>query len=137
MDHSCQYLCSELVTVMYEDQPGELCQITANLEEISATSVTVLMDDKPRVGSPISLTVKGRDLFGRITSRLHYTTLGWFATITLDPDSTWRPEWFSPKHSLRVCVQCAEEAMPAKVLALEVPKVTEENALASFLAWRS
>src|ERR1700683_1090905 len=120
MDHSCQYRCSELVTVMYEDRPGELCQITANLEEISATSVTVLMDDKPRVGSPISLTVKGRDLFGLITSRLRYTTIGWFATITLDPDSTWGREWFSPKHLLGVCPCFTDEVTPARVLALEV-----------------
>ena len=35
MVHSCQYLCSELVTVTYEEQPGEIRQTTANLEEIS------------------------------------------------------------------------------------------------------
>jgi hypothetical protein len=133
MDHSCEYLCSELVTVMYEDQPGKLSQITVNLEEISNSSVTVLMDEKPRLGSPISLTVKGRDLFGLITSRLRYTTIGWFATLTLDPDSVWRPDWFSPKHLLGVCLHCAKEAVPGKVKTLEMPQVTEENRLASFL----
>jgi hypothetical protein len=137
MNHSCEYLCSQLVTVMYEDQPGEFCQITANLEEISNASATVLMDEKPRLGTPISLTLKGRDLFGLITSRLRYTDIGWFATITLDPDSTWRREWFSPKHLLGVCVHCAKEAVPAKVKTLEMPQVTEENRQASFLSWGS
>jgi len=119
---------------MFEDQPGELCQVTANLEEISNTSVTVLMEDKPRLGAPISLTVKGRDLFGLVSSRLRYTTIGWFATITLDPDCTWRREWFSPKHLLGMCLHCANEAALAKVTTLDMPRVTEENRLASFLS---
>ena len=122
---------------MYEDQPGEFCQITANLEEISSHAVTVLMDEKPPLGAPMSITVKGRDMFGVVTSRLRYTNIGWFATITLDPDSAWRREWFSPKHLLGVCVHCAKEAVPAKVLTLEIPKITEENTQASFLSWGS
>jgi hypothetical protein len=133
MDHSCHYLCSELVTVIYEDQPGELCQTTANLEEISTTSVTVLLDEKPRLGSPISLTIKGRDLFGLITSRLYDATLGWFVNIALDPDSTWRREWFSPSHLLGVCPCSADGSAETKARALESSKVTEEIALASFL----
>ncbi len=59
MDHSCQYLCSELVTVTYEEQPGEIRQTTANLEEISTTCAVVLLEEKPKVGCPISLAVKG------------------------------------------------------------------------------
>jgi hypothetical protein len=133
MDHSCHYLCSELITVIYEEHPGKLCQTTANLEEISMTSVMVLLDEKPRLGSPISLTVKGRDLFGLITSALNDPTLGWFVSIALDPDSTWRREWFSPKHLLAVCGCSAEGAAQTKAPALETAKVTEENALASFL----
>jgi hypothetical protein len=137
MDHSCHYLCSELVTVIYEELPGKLCQATANLEEISMTSVTVLLDEKPRFGSPISLTVKGRDLFGLITSRLYDTTLGWLVNITLDADSRWWREWFSPKHLLAVCGCSAEGATRTKAWALDSSQVTEENALASFSTWRS
>jgi hypothetical protein len=135
MDHSCHYLCSELVTVIYEEHPGKLCQTTGNLEEISMTSVTVLLDEKPRLGSPISLTVKGRDLFGLTTSRLHDATLGWFVNITLDPDSTWRREWFSPKHLLGVCPCFTDEVRPTKARALDTAKVTEEKPLASFSTW--
>jgi hypothetical protein len=133
MDHSCHYLCSELVTVIYEEHPGKLCQATANLEEISMTSVVVLLDEKARLGSPISLTVKGRDLFGLITSRIYDATLGWFVSITLDADSTWRREGFSPEHLLAVCACSSDGATRTKARALENSKVTEENALASFL----
>jgi hypothetical protein len=134
MAHSCRYLCSELVTVIYEERPGELCETTANLEEISMTAAVVLLDEKPHLGSAISLTVKGRDLFGLVTSRLYDRTLGWFVNITLEPDSTWGREWFSPKHLLEVCTCSSEEATGTKARALENSKVTEKLALVSFLA---
>jgi hypothetical protein len=134
MDHECRYLCSELVTVIYEEQPGELCHASANLEEISMTSATVLMDEKPRLGSPISLTLRGCDLFGLITSSLYDAILGWFLTITLDANSTWRGECHSPQHLLAVCSCSCEDLTPAEARALETSKVTEENALVSFLA---
>jgi hypothetical protein len=133
MAHFCRYLCSELVTVIYEEHPGDFYQATANLEEISMTGAVVLLDEKPRLGSAISLSVKGRDLFGLVTSRLYDMTLGWFVNITLDTDSTWRREWFSPKHLLEVCACSLEEATRTKAWALENSKATEENALASFL----
>jgi hypothetical protein len=75
MDHSCQYLCSELVTVTYEEQPGEIRQTTANLEEISTTCAVVLLEEKPKVGCSISLAVKGRDLFGEIKATLYDAAL--------------------------------------------------------------
>jgi hypothetical protein len=134
MDHSQRYLCSELVTVTYEDCPGQLRQTTANLEEISPTNVTVLLDEKPRLGSAISLTVKGRDLFGLVTSRRHDTTQGCMVNITLDADSTWPREWFSSQRLLALCSCFNEDMTPAEALALEYAKVTEENALVSFLA---
>ncbi len=130
----CRYLCSELVTVVYEPHSGELCHATANLEEISMTSAIVLLDDNPRLGSPISLTVKGRDLFGLITSRVYDPALGWFITITLDADSTWRRKSFSPQHLLAVCPCSCEDLTPTEANALETSKITEENELVSFLA---
>jgi hypothetical protein len=137
MDHSCHYLCSELVTVIYEEQPGELHQTIANLEEISMTSATILLDEKPRVGAPICMTLKGHDLFGVVLSRSFDNTVGWLVTVSLDPDSTWSPECFSPQHLLGVCLQCAEAALPREVETLEIFKVAEENRLASFLTWGS
>jgi len=133
MDHLCQYLCSELVTVTYEEQPGEIRQMVANLEEISTESVVVLLDDEPRLGSSISLTVKDRDLFGIIKARVYDATLGWFAIIGLDAASRWRREWFAPKHLLEICECSLEGATHTKARALENTRNTEENVPVNFV----
>jgi hypothetical protein len=84
MAHSRRHLCSQLVTVIYEPRPGEFCHAMANLEEISTTSAVVLVQQRPRLGSPISLVIKGRDRFGVITSSLYDATAGWLIAVTLD-----------------------------------------------------
>jgi hypothetical protein len=134
MDHSCEYLCSDLVTVTYEDGDGQLCQATANLEAISAARLAILLDEKPRLGSVIFLTINDRDVFGQVMSTVHDSLLGWLVNIALAPDSTWTREWFSPKHLVPVCSCYRDHVTPTKALALESAKVTEENSLVSFLA---
>jgi len=52
MTNACRYLCSELVTVTYEQHPGEFCQTTANLEEISESDAVVLVDERLSLGAP-------------------------------------------------------------------------------------
>jgi hypothetical protein len=133
MSHSCHYLCSELVTVTYEEQPGEIRQATANLEEISTNCAVVLLEEKPSLGSSISLAIKGRDLFGVITANLYDATLGWFTIITLDAASLWRREWCSPKHLLAMCSCSLEQATRTKAQALENAKNTEENVPVRFV----
>jgi hypothetical protein len=133
MAHCCQYLCSELVTVTYEDQPGEIRQAAANLEEISSTFAVVLLEERPGLGSPISLDVKGRELFGVITSSLYDAALGWFATVTLDAGSLWHREWFSPEHLFAMCACSREGATRSKAQALETTRNTEEKVPVSFL----
>ena len=98
------------------------------------TNITVLLDEKPRLGSAISLTVKGRDLFGLVTSRLHDATRHWLVNITLDADSTWPREWFSSQRLLALYSCFREDVTPAEARALETAKITEENTLVSFLA---
>jgi len=134
MAHSCQFLCSELVTVTYEEQPGEIRQTTANLEEISSTSAVVLLQEKPRLGSSISLSVKDRDLFGVIQASLFDATLGWFAIVALDAASLWHRDWFSPKHLLEICGCSLEGVTWTKAPALENTRNTEENVPVSFVA---
>jgi hypothetical protein len=124
MGHSCQYLCSEIITVTYEDAPGEICQSIANLEEISRTCAVVLMDERPRLGSPMYLSVNAHDLFGVITSSVYDATLGWFVPVTLDADSTWQPQSFSPEHLLAVCVCSLERVTRTKARTLENALVT-------------
>ena len=133
MDHSCEYLCSELVTVTYEEQPGEIRQATANLEEISITCAVVLLDERPKVGAPISLAIKDRDLFGEIKDTLYDAALGWFAVVALDAGSLWHPEWFSPQHMLEICGQCWRGATETKARILENTRNTEENVPVSFV----
>jgi len=133
MAHSCQFLCSELVTVTYEEQPGEIHQMTANLEEISSTCAVVLLEEKPSLGSAISLSVKGRDLFGVIKGHLYDATLGWFVVVALDAASLWNRDWFSPKHLLDICECSLERATRTKVRALENTRNTEENVPVSFI----
>jgi hypothetical protein len=133
MDYSCYYLCSELTTVIYEGHPGELHQTIANLEEISTTCAKILLDGQPRLGSAISLTVKGHDLFGQVLSRSYDSTLGWFVTVRLDAKSVWRKKWFSPQHLLAVGPCAVEQPAWSMAFTLESPQITEENALATFL----
>jgi hypothetical protein len=133
MDHNCQFLCSELVTVTYEEQPGEIRQMTANLEEISATSAVVLLEEKPSLGSTISLSIKGRDLFGVIKGSLYDATLGWFVIVALDAASLWNRDWFAPKHLLEICGCSLEGATGTKAHTLENTRNTEENVPVSFV----
>ena len=127
MLHTCQYLCSELITVTYEEQPGEIRQTIANLEEISTTSAVVLLEEKPKLGVSISLAIKGRDLFGVIGARLHDAALGWFAIVALDAGSLWNRDWFSPKHLLEICGCSLKGATRDKARTLENTRNTEEN----------
>jgi hypothetical protein len=134
MAHSCQFLCSELVTVTYEGQPGEIHQTTANLEEISSSCAVVLLDQKPSVGAVISLAIKDHDLFGVIKATLHDTILGWFTVVSLDAASLWNADWFSPQHLLEICGCSLEARMPTKAQALENTQITEEIVPVNFVA---
>ena len=134
MHHACQFLCSELVTVTYEEQPGKIRQTVANLEEISADCAVLLLEAKPRLSSPISLAVKGQDLYGVIKASLFDATLGWFTIVGLDAASRWNRSWFSPKHLLEICSCSLGEATPTKARALENTRNTEENVPVSFVA---
>jgi hypothetical protein len=133
MNHTCQFLCSELITVTYEDQPGEIRQTIANLEEISTDSAVVLLEEKPNVGASISLSVKGRDLFGVIKGSLYDAALGWFAIVALDTASLWSRNWFSPKHLFAMCMCSLEEATRTKAQALENTRNAEENVPVNFV----
>jgi hypothetical protein len=133
MPHTCHYLCSEIVTVMCEDQPGEIRQTVATLEEIANDQAVLLVEEPPSLGAPISLAIQGRDLFGVVRARLHDAALGWFAIVSLDAASRWCREWFVPKHLLAVC-GCSQEGLTGtKARYLESTRNTEENVPVSFV----
>jgi len=133
MHHSCQFLCSELVTVIYEEQPGKIRQTVANLEEISEDCAVLLLEEKPRLSSPISLAVKDHDLFGVIKASFFDAALGWFTVVGLDAASKWHRSWFSPKHLLEICGCSLEEATSTKARTLENMRNTEEKVPVSFV----
>jgi hypothetical protein len=133
MNHSCQFLCSELVTVTYEEQPGEIHQAVANLEEISTTSAVVLLEEKPNLGAAICFSLKGRDLFGLITSSVYNATLGWFITVTFDNESQWNRQRMSPKHLFTMCQCSLKDTRDSRARTLENTRNTEENLPVSFV----
>lgn len=133
MTHACHYLCSEIVTVTYEDRPGEIRQSIANLEEIASDKAVVLVEEPPRLGMPISLAIQGRDLFGIVRARLHDAALGWFAIVSLDAASEWRREWFAPRHLLAVC-ECSQDALTStKARDSDSTRNAEENVPVNFV----
>ena len=98
------YLCSELVSVLYEDKMNHTRSTVANLERISATSATLLTDEPLEPGDAISFAAKGFDLYGRVESVDADQTLGYFTKIELDRNSRWHGRMFVPEHFLALCV---------------------------------
>ena len=99
----CRYLCSELISVHYEDRFGGTNQAVVNLEEISSTAATILADKKLEPGRPISLRAKQHRLHGIVESSDFDATLGWFVKIALDSDSRWHGRLFVPEHFIALC----------------------------------
>src|SRR5450755_4710198 len=57
--NECLYQCSELVSVLYERNPGVIDQVVANLEAVSSGSATLLCEEKIQSRTPISFCAKG------------------------------------------------------------------------------
>jgi hypothetical protein len=101
LDDSPRHLCSELVSVLYEDHQRHVRQTTANLEDISSGSAELLLfDNILQPGSSISFCAKDHDLYGVVQSCEQDPILGWFARIRLDKSSRWSGREFIPKHFL-------------------------------------
>jgi hypothetical protein len=98
--NECLYQCSELVSVLYERNPGVIHQVVANLEAVSSGSATLLCEEKIQSRTPISFCAKGHDLYGSVESSALDSVLGWFITIKLDRSSRWHSRMFVPNHFL-------------------------------------
>ncbi len=95
-----RYMCSELVSVLFEERSGNIRQFTANLEEIGRTGATLLCERRVAAGTPISFRAKDRDLYGVVAASTHDRVLGWLVEIKFDPFSRWHPTLFVPQHFL-------------------------------------
>ena len=103
------WLCSELVTLLYKNG-AELCETTANLEQISRSSAVLLSDVTITPATAIAFVAQGYLLRGTVTSVENDDALGTFLSIELDTETQWSPECFRPEHAL--CVD-AQQAMIA------------------------
>src|SRR5260370_31925012 len=101
VDDNPRYLCSELVSILYEDGDRNVHQTTANLEDISSSSAELLLfDNILQPGLAISFCSKEHDLYGVVQSCERDPALGWFARIRLDKSSQWSGRKFIPEHFL-------------------------------------
>ena len=98
-----RFLCSQLVRVLYEDDARNTHRAVANLEEISASTATLLSEEKLESGRPISFCVKDHDLYGVVESTFLHPVLGWFSKIRFDRSSRWHGRLFVPEHLFALC----------------------------------
>jgi len=106
----CRYLCSEMVSVLYEDRFRSTRRAIANLEDISTRTATLLCDQEIEPGQPVAFCSKGHDLYGVVSSSACEPLLGWYVTLRLQPASRWSPQWFQPEHLFPVSVAKESEA---------------------------
>jgi hypothetical protein len=120
-NETSRYLCSELVSVLYEDSSRQTRSMVANLEEISPDSAALLSEQPFAVGTAISLMLKNNDLYGITESNEYDPILGWFTTIRFDRSSRWSGRRFVPEHFLVLCslsetdYPCVSPGTPSKV----------------------
>ena len=107
---SAMNLCSELVSVLYEDRSRKTRQATANLEEISKTSAVLCLEERVQRGTAISFRCRHHDLYGIVESCVAHPQLGFFVTVTLDKSSQWSEKWFTPEHLLSLWKSAEQEA---------------------------
>lgn len=96
-------LCSELVSVLYEDRSRRTRATSANLEQISSEYAVLLSDDCPQPGDPIAFDAQGHDFYGTVESIELDDTLGCFTKVKLEATSRWNGRVFVPEHFLALC----------------------------------
>src|SRR5579884_3843496 len=108
------HLCSELVSVLYEDRSRQTRQTVGNLEEISTTSALLCLEESVQRGRAISFHVKNHDLYGVVESCVADRLLGYFITMALDKSSQWSDKWFTPEHLLSLWKSAEEDGRAAR-----------------------
>lgn len=104
-----QFLCSEQVSVLYEDRRRKTCDAIANLEEIGSDRATLLLEAPLEIGQPITFRAREHDLYGVVESATPHRILGWYTTVKFDASSRWHARWFMPEHCLALCASASED----------------------------
>ena len=108
-----QNLCSELVSVLYEDRSRSTRSMIANLEKISSDYAVLVSDERLQAGSAITFDAQGHDLYGTVESIEVDEMLGCFAKVKLDAASRWNGRMFVPEHFLALCAFTQETGLDA------------------------
>ena len=117
-------LCSELVSVLYEDRFNRTRSASANLEQISPSHAVLLSDECPEPGKPIAFYAQDQEFYGTVESLELDDTLGCFTRVRLDARSRWNGRVFVPEHFLALC-SLGEAAEPdAESPVAPCPKVS-------------
>ncbi len=103
------YLCSELVSVSWEDPQGRRRSGVANLEEIGETSAMLLAESIVPRGSTVYITSGEHHLRGTVEGITFDRVLGFFVEVALQPESRWSEKWFTPAHLLALWKGVEEE----------------------------
>src|SRR5258708_13083106 len=97
VDDNPRYLCSELVSILYEDRDRNVHQSTANLEDISSGSAELLLfDNILQPGLAISFCSKDHDLYAVVQSCEQDPILAWLARTSLDKSPQCTTPTFTP-----------------------------------------
>lgn len=91
-------MCSELVTLVYDDGRGDSKAIVGNLEEIGEWAACVMTDDPITPGSRVAILCQGHQLQGVVECCTIDDLLGFILRVGLDPESRWSEGKFRPKH---------------------------------------
>ena len=95
---SYTHMCSELVTLVYDNGAADPKAIVGNLEEIGEWAACVLADDPVTPGSRVAILCQSHHLHGVVECCTIDDLLGFVMRIGLDADSRWSEARFRPKH---------------------------------------
>jgi hypothetical protein len=97
-----RFMCSELVKVRIQGAAGAR-EVTANLEDISASGACIQLEAAAREGSDIEMTCAKCRLKGKV-KYCRFATLGYDVGIAFEERGSWNRQRFVPKHLLEIPV---------------------------------
>jgi hypothetical protein len=91
-------LCSEMVEVRW-NRLGRQRQISANLEDISASGVCLQAEEAIPAETVLSVLHPSGEFTGRVRYCV-YLQIGYFVGVQFEPGWKWSPDIFKPQHLL-------------------------------------
>jgi hypothetical protein len=103
--------CSDLIQVWIEVAGAEPKEVTANLEDISPSGASVLLEQEVPAGARLCLALGKHKFHGQVT---HCTRneIGYFAGVRFDAERKWSRKLYEPQHLLDPADVVARAAKP-------------------------